>query len=321
MTTSDNTPSAAAPSLGRRSDSANDWSSPDPDDCAGPESRDRVGRFLDTDGTTDRRSPARPANEPADAALPRLIDEHGPLLYSLGLRFCGDATDAEDLVQETFLQAYRGWDGFEGRSSEKTWLYSIAARACQRMQRKRAGEPTRLASLEELLPFGDPKVAVIADEQDDALRTQIRREARERVEAAIATLPEDFRVPLILKELVGFTVPEVAGILGLAEGTVKSRIHRGRLQLRAAVDDALPRQPADAPPPPYSQQVCLDLLNAKQEALDRGVPFNQEVICERCRSVFASLDLARDACHDLALGRLPDQLRSRLLEAVGADSS
>lgn len=274
---------------------------------------------MDTDATSGRQK--RTGDESADTALPRLIDEHGPMLYSLGLRFCGDATDAEDLVQETFLQAYRGWDGFEGRSSEKTWLYSIAARACQRLQRKRAGEPTRIASIEELLPFGDPRVAVIADEQDDGFRAQVRREARDRVEAALVTLPEEFRVPLILKELVGFTVPEVAGILGLAQGTVKSRIHRGRLQLRAAVDEILPRQAEDAPPPPYSQQVCLDLLNAKQEALDRGAPFNQEVICDRCRSVFASLDLAQDACHDLALGRLPDELRSRLLEAVSGESS
>ncbi|MGE3167161.1 MAG: RNA polymerase sigma factor [Planctomycetota bacterium] len=248
----------------------------------------------------------------AKVAIPELIDQHGGQIYHLGLRFCGNAQDAEDLVQEVFLQAYRGWDGFEGRSSPKTWLYAIAARACQRMHRKRSGEPSQLESLESLLPFGQPRIAQVVSEHDAVFREQLRTEARERIEEAIASLPDDFRVPLILKEIVGFSVPEVASILGLEEGTVKSRVHRARLRLRAALDSVLPRQPQDAPPPAYSQQMCLDLLDAKQEALDRGVPFNSEIICDRCRSVFAALDLTQSVCRDLARGRLPPGLRERL---------
>lgn len=256
--------------------------------------------------------------EPAATAIPRLVDAYGGMLYGLGLRFCGNAEEAADLVQETFLQAYRGWAGFEGRAHEKTWLYAIAARVCQRMHRKRAGEPQHIESLHALLPFGEPRIASIISDQDDALQLQIHREAREQVEQAIATLPEEFRIPLVLKELVGFTVPEIAKMLDLEPGTVKSRVHRARLRLRKAVDAVLPRQDADAPPPAYSEQVCLDLLNAKQEALDHGVPFDSNVICERCRSVFASLDLTQDVCRELARGELPDELRVRLLARVSA---
>jgi RNA polymerase sigma-70 factor (ECF subfamily) len=248
----------------------------------------------------------------AATALQRLVDEFGGQLYSLGLRFCGNRQDAEDLVQEVFLQAFRAWGSFEGRSSPKTWLYTIAGRACQRMHRPRAGEPARIGSLEELLPFGEPRIAAIAAEQDDSTQTAIRKEARERVEQAIASLPDVFRVPLILKEIVGLTVPEVADILGLEEGTVKSRVHRARLRIRAEIDKALPRQVQDAPPPAYPLQVYFDLLNAKQEALDRGVPFDQAVICDRCRSVFSSLDLTQEVCRELAAGSLPESLRQRL---------
>ena len=167
----------------------------------------------------DDRSTRPPSpGEPADEAIRRLLDLYAGQVYSLGLRFCGDRTEAEDLVQEVFLQAFRGWDSFEGRSSAKTWLYTIAARACQRMHRPRAGEPAHLGSLDELLPFGEPRIAAIPSDEPEAVQGQIRREARERIEQAIASLPTEFRVPLILKEIVGFSAPEVAGILGMEDG-------------------------------------------------------------------------------------------------------
>jgi RNA polymerase sigma-70 factor (ECF subfamily) len=89
------------------------------------------------------------------------------------------------------------------------------------------------------------------------VQAAIRREARERGEQAIAMLPDEFRMPLILKEIVGITAPEVADVLGLEEGTVKNRVHRARLRIRAEIEKALPRQAKEAPPPAYQVQVCL----------------------------------------------------------------
>ncbi len=74
-----------------------------------------------------------------DEAIPQLLEEHGCMVLSLGRRMCNSAEEAEDLVQETFLQAYRSWSQFEGRSTVKTWLYTIAMRTCQRLQRKKSG--------------------------------------------------------------------------------------------------------------------------------------------------------------------------------------
>lgn len=259
-----------------------------------------------------------PLNGTAEAAIQRLVDEHGGQLYGLAFRFCGSREEAEDLVQEVFLHAFRSWGEFRGDADPKSWLFRIAANACQRMHRKKSGEPDHIGSLDTLLPFGDHLIAVVADEQADTVQAQIRAEAVKRLEAEITRLPDEFRIPLMLKDLIGFSVREVAGILGMEEGTVRSRVHRARLKLRTAVDDSIPRNPNPAPPPVYEEQTCLDLLNAKQEALDRGVPFDSAVICDRCRSVFASLDLTQEICRSLADDCLSTGVRERLLARVAA---
>lgn len=97
-------------------------------------------------------------NESADVAVGRLFEEHAHELYRIGVRFCGNSDEAHDLVQDVFLQAFRSWDQFDGRSAPSTWLYTIAARRCQRRHRRRAGEPRVLASLSvtpvESMPCG-----------------------------------------------------------------------------------------------------------------------------------------------------------------------
>ena len=253
-----------------------------------------------------------PETPDAYAAIAELAHQHAGRLYHIARRLCGSHHEAEDLLQDVFLQALRKWHTFRGESSETTWLYRIAARACARMHRRRAGEPERIASLDIALPFEEPRLGVAPIGGADALDDAVRVEARQRLEAAIASLPEEFRMPLVLKEIVGLPVAEVAAVLGLAEGTVRSRLHRARLKLREAVDGALPRSDLELPPPAYDERTCLDLLNAKQEALDRGVRFDDAVICERCRSVFATLDLAQDLCRDLASGGIPEDVLRRL---------
>ncbi len=257
-------------------------------------------------------------SEPAEQAIPLLVDAHGGRLFSLGLRFCGSHEDAQDLVQETFLQAFRKWHQFEGRSRPSTWLYTIAARVCQRFRRKTSGEPERMESLDDLLPFAEPLMAQVPAEPEGALSAEVRAEARARAEQAIAGLPANFRMPFVLKEIVGFSIAEVAAILGLKEATVKTRLHRARLRVRREVGGALPR--VAAPAPSFSRQVCLDLLQAKQEALDRGARFEfpDKVVCERCQELFATLDLGQQVCRDLAEGRLPGELRRRLLSSLEA---
>jgi len=262
-----------------------------------------------------KRRPGNPADVPADEAIPRLVDAHGGRIYGLGLRICGNAQDAEDLVQETFLRAYRHWHQFEGRSDPATWLYAIAVRTCRRMHRRRSGEPAKIESLTALLPAGEATVPAVG-ERGDQLDAQVRREARETVEQSIAGLPATFRLPLVLKEIADFSLAEIADVLGIKEATAKTRVHRGRLMLRKALAARLPSRPV--PPEAHSRRMCLDLLTMKQEALDRGAafPLPAGVLCERCRATFATLDLAHDLCLDLGGDRLPDDVRRMIMHRL-----
>ncbi len=254
---------------------------------------------------------------PAETAIPQLLHEKGSHIYRMGLSLCGSPQAAEDLVQETFLLAFRHWKQFEGRSKASTWLYSIAVRACRRHKRLRSGEPRYLESLSELLPSGERQVPDIVSPEEGPIDAQLRREARETVEHAIADLPRSFRIPLVLKDLAELKISEVAGILGLKEATVKTRVHRARLRLRKRLTEMLPGRDASAPN--HSRRICLDLLSSKQEALDRGVafPLHQRDLCSRCASLFATLDLGYDLC--LEIGRrdeLPPELSRLLLDQL-----
>jgi RNA polymerase sigma-70 factor (ECF subfamily) len=265
------------------------------------------------------------AQQPAHLALPQLLEEHGGRLYRMSMKLCGHPEDAEDLVQDIFLIALKKWDQFHGDAHPTTWLYSIAARACGRKRRKRAGEPRRMESLSELLPRPADDVVDLAplsagaNGGEDPFQAQLRREAREAVETAIAELPFHFRMPLVLKEIAELPVADVAAILGIKEATVKTRLHRARLLLRQALEDVLPKK--SAPPPDHDRRICLDLLKAKQEALDRGVPFAVPPgeLCTRCAALFGTLDLGQDLCvelsGDLRGDGLPGPLRQALLEA------
>lgn len=255
------------------------------------------------------------ARTPREEAIPRLVALHGGRLHALARRFCRDEEEASDLVQETFLQAYRHWDRFEGRSRATTWLFTIAARLCTRFHRKRAGEPQHLRSLDEFLPLAADEMGVVPS--DAAERAETRTAARTAVEDAIASLPATFRMPLVLKEVVGLSVREMAAVLGIREATAKTRLHRARLEVRNAVESVLPRRAV--PGPRFSTRVCLDLLKAKQEALDRGVEFAfpDGEVCTRCAELFATLDLTSEVCSDVARGELPSALRRALADLDG----
>jgi hypothetical protein len=140
------------------------------------------------------------------------------------------------------------------------------------------------------------------------------------VQQAILTLPEHFRVPLVLKEMLEMSVDDVAAALGLKPETVKTRVHRARLLLRKAILNSPGLRKHAAPQPTYDKQVCLDLLKAKLDAMDagRGTPLGHDIVCQRCRAVFAELDLMQDSCSRLAEGTLPPDLRAKIRKAISA---
>jgi RNA polymerase sigma-70 factor (ECF subfamily) len=256
------------------------------------------------------RPEKNPADEPRDVAIARLFELHGARVFALARRLCRTHEEAEDLVQEVFLAAHRHWDQFEGRGDASAWLWTIAARACARMHRRRAGEPLHTLSLDA--DDGAFERAELGVADDTSVDAAARAELVERVRAALAELPDEHRVPLVLKDVVGLSVDETATALDVPAGTVKSRVHRARLALRTALERGLPRR--RVPPAAFDRAVCLDLLRTKQDALDRGVvfPVANEVVCERCNAVFGTMDLAQELCRELGSGPLPPGLAARV---------
>jgi len=261
----------------------------------------------------------RPGTD-AGAAIAALLDTHGAKLHGLALRMCKNSADAQDMVQDTFLQAFRKWHTFKGDAAAGTWLYSIAARSCKARMRRKGGVDRRMPAVSQLMPWNETTVMRVAA-GDDGARSAERKEAVGRVQLEIARLPEHLRVPLVLKEVLEIGIEDVADALGLSTNTVKTRIHRARLALRKAMTARATI--VAAPAPIYEKQVCLDLLKTKMESMDRGgvaagfkVP--QADVCARCRAVFRELDIVQDACAGMGEGTLPPGVRRKVLEAIEA---
>jgi len=233
-------------------------------------------------------------------AVAQLFREHGDKIYAFGLQSCRNPEDAQDLVQETFLRALKSWPSFQGKSKATTWLYTIAHRACIRLQRRRSGEPTP-AQLSGLGTQAGEWIA--AGDGHTSLDEVLRKESAASVHRAIAELPPEFRFPIVLKEFGDLSVDEIAGILELKGATVKTRLHRGRLRVARALSDAVPAGDGEVLP----GQTCLDLIEAKQAALDKDLPFPMpdEEVCSLCRTVCQTLDSAHEACSELSSIEMP----------------
>jgi len=183
------------------------------------------------------------------ASFDTLYRDHVDLMYRFATRLCGESEAAKDLVQETFLNAYRGYKAFRGDAQVSTWLYTIASRACMRMRRKRKGEPDHELSLEEFIPTSDGEfrlqIPVDGLSPEEALQN---KELRQALDEAIAKLPKKYRMVLILRDMEGLSAKEVGSVVGLNERAVKSRLHRARLFVRrelSARGIAAPEEPHD----------------------------------------------------------------------------
>lgn len=180
----------------------------------------------------------RPGSNQSAETFERLYQEHVDRIYRYAHRLCGEAESAKDLVQETFLNAYRGLKGFRGEAQLSTWLYTIASRACMRMRRKRKGEPEHELSLDEFVPASDGElrlqIPIDGLTPEEALQN---KQLREALDQAINRLPKKYRMTLVLRDMEGLSAKEVGAIMGANERAVKSRLHRARLFVRKELSD------------------------------------------------------------------------------------
>ena len=179
--------------------------------------------------------------------------EYMPQLYSAALRMTRNASDAEDLVQETYLKAYRGFGGYKEGTNLKAWMYRILTNTFINSYRakKRRPDETELDEVEDLYLYrrlGGLEAAQAGRSAEDELMDWF---TDDEVKDAIEHLPENFRLAVLLADVEGFSYKEIAEILDIPIGTVMSRLHRGRKALQKELYEyALQRGLTDRLPEP-----------------------------------------------------------------------
>ena len=165
------------------------------------------------------------------AAFEALVITHQHRVFGVALRMLGNRAEAEDIAQETFLRAHRALGEFRGEARLSTWLYAIASRLCL----------NRLASAPRRLERGDDAALLrLPAPVADAATALERGELEAALRQAIAELPDERRIVVVLRDLEGLAYDEIAEALGLELGTVRSRLHRARLDLKAKLERFLP---------------------------------------------------------------------------------
>jgi RNA polymerase sigma-70 factor (ECF subfamily) len=165
-------------------------------------------------------------------AFEELYRLHAGRVYNLACRLTGSLTDGEDLLQDIFVQVFRKLDGFKGESAVGTWIYRLATNQCLDYLRGREAKARRLND-----PF----------DSEATVRPQIARPMRADrldLERAIARLAPGYRAAFVLHDVEGFEHHEVANILGIAEGTSKSQVHKARLKIREYLSATVPVEAA-----------------------------------------------------------------------------
>ena len=164
-------------------------------------------------------------------AFEAIVDEYSPKLHRLALRMLGDPFEAEDVLQETFLKAYKNIGQFEGRSQFGTWLYRIAAN--EALMRLRKNAPDMVAIDEPIeLPDGHLVTRELKDWCCLPEAEFMTGEAQSKLDSAIAELSPALRSTFVLRDLQGLSTRESAEILNISEAAIKTRLLRARLQLR-----------------------------------------------------------------------------------------
>ena len=160
---------------------------------------------------------------------------HRNLLYNYALRLTGNYDDADDLLQETYLKAFRFFDKFEAGTNIKAWLYRIMKNSFINDYRKNGKEPDKIDYEDVQNFYENIKVSEVKANhfEEDVYSNMLD----DNISGALNSLPEDFRTVIILSDIEGYTYDEIADFIDIPVGTVRSRLHRARKMLYAKLSD------------------------------------------------------------------------------------
>jgi RNA polymerase sigma-70 factor, ECF subfamily len=177
----------------------------------------------------------RRARDGDQGAFESLVAMHGDRVYGALRRFGLDAAEADEVAQEVFVRAWRGLGRFEERAQLSTWLYRIAFNEARRyMSRRRTGPAEANADVDG--GGDDPVLSLPESPRLEPIAQTLDHEFERAVDAALAQLPDEWRVAVVLRDLEGLSTREAAEIVGVRQAAFKSRLHRGRIQLRALLE-------------------------------------------------------------------------------------
>ena len=252
-------------------------------------------------------------------ALETLLARHQAQIYRFGLKMCRDPDDAQDVLQETLLQAARGVREFRGASSLSTWLYAIARNFCIKKRRRSKFAHERERSLDTDLVAKAGELA--ADSRSNPEEALASRQVERVLERAIDALDPKYREVLILRDVEGLAAAEVAEVLGLRVAAVKSRLHRARLQIRAEVAPLLGL--STEPLPVAREGGCPDVLllfsQHLEDEMSADVCADMErhlQACARCQGVCDTLRRTLALCRTISTPEVPASVQRAVRVAV-----
>ncbi|MBI2815884.1 MAG: sigma-70 family RNA polymerase sigma factor [Acidobacteria bacterium] len=198
-------------------------------------------------GEPDEKSRIRSLQAGSEEAFDSLIAEYTAPVFRLAYRILNDRADAADAVQEVFLKVFRNIGEFQGDSSLKTWIYRITVNTAANQNRWWRRHKEQEYSLDAPQPGDNDSYFVPVDQAQNPFESLLSRETQEMVRTAMASLPDCFRTVLVLREMESLSYEEIAEILHISLGTVKSRLARARQALKSELESLIESGPARFP--------------------------------------------------------------------------
>jgi RNA polymerase sigma-70 factor (ECF subfamily) len=240
-------------------------------------------------------------------ALELVLAKVAPAVHRFGLRMCRNVHDAEDVLQDTLLNVAKHLDEFEGRSSLTSWVFALTRSACARKRRGLKNQP----------PASDTHTSETQDHAPSPEARAADQEVAEALGVALDGLSDDHREVILLRDVEGLSAPEAAGVLGISVDALKSRLHRARELLRAALRPMLEpmkeRQPAGCPDVValWSKKLEGDLSQGDCSAMEKHLAG-----CPACGAACDALKKALLACQRIRAEEVPPEIQARVKSAL-----